>query len=85
MGLGGTWLAVLGTFVAYRSIILFGVGVVLVIAWARLISRRNGCAKRQRTALILSTFCSVAFVIALSAPFWEQEALQAMLTHWRGR
>ena len=83
-GLGGTWLTVLGPFVAYRSIILVGVGFVLVVAWARLIKRRDGCAKRRRTALIFATFCSVVFLIALSAPLWEQNAVQAMLTYRRG-
>ena len=83
-GLGGTWLTVLGPFVAYRSIILVGVGLVLVIAWLRLVKRRDGCARRRRTAFTLATFCSVVFLIALSAPLWEQDATRAMLSYWRG-
>lgn len=83
-GLGGTWLTVLGPFVAYRSIILVGVGLVLVIAWVRLVKRRDSCARRRRTAFTLATFCSVVFLIALSAPLWEQDATRAMLSYWRG-
>lgn len=83
-GLGGIWLTVLGPFVAYRSIILIGVGLVLVVAWARLVKRPNGCSRRRRTALTFATFCTVVFLIALSAPLWEQDAVQAMLSYWRG-
>ena len=83
-GMGGTLLAVLGPFVAYRSIILIGVGLVLVVAWARLVKRPDGCSRRRRTALTFATFCTVAFLIALSAPLWEQDAVQAMLSYWRG-
>ena len=83
-GLGGTWLTVLGPFVAYRSIILIGVGLVLVVAWARLIKRRDGCAGRRKVALIFATFCTLVFLIAFSAPLWEQNAVQAMLSYWRG-
>ena len=84
VGLGGTWLAVLGPFVAYRSIILIGVGLILVLAWARLVTRRNGGARRRITALILAAFCTAVFLIALSAPLWEQDAAKAMLSYWRG-
>ena len=83
-GLGGTWLTVLGPFVAYRSIILIGVVCVLVVAWARLIKRRDGCAGRRKAALIFATFCTFFFLIALSAPLWEQDAVRAMLSYWRG-
>lgn len=83
VGLGGTWLAVLGPFVAYRSIIQIGVGLVLIFAWARLIKRRDGCTRRQRMTLTFATFCTVVFLIALSAPLWEQDAAQAMLSYWR--
>lgn len=83
-GLGGTWLTVLGPFVAYRSIILVGVGLVLVVAWVRLISRRDGCARRRRTAFAFAAFCTVVLLVALSAPLWEQDAARAMLSYWRG-
>lgn len=83
-GLGGTWLTVLGPFVAYRSIILIGVGLVLLVAWARLMRRRDGCRRRRRTALAIASCCTVVFLIAVSAPVWEQDAVQAMLSYWRG-
>ncbi len=82
-GLGGTWLTVLGPFVAYRSIILISVGLVLVVTWARLINHRDACAKRRRTAFILAAFCSAVFLVAVSTPLWEQDAMQAMLSYWR--
>lgn len=85
MGLGGTWLAVLGPFAAYRSMILISVGAVLIFVWARLMKRRESCARRRRTALSLAGFCSAVFLIAVSTPLWEQDAMQAMLVHWRGR
>ena len=85
MGLGGTWLAVLGPFVAYRSMILIGVGIVLIFIWARLMRRRESCIRRRRTARIFAGFCSAVFLVAVSTPLWEQGAMQAMLVHWRGR
>lgn len=85
VGLGGAWLTLLGPFVAYRSFILVGVGLVLLVAWARIINRRNGCAKRRRTAVATASFCTLVFLIALSAPLWEEDAVQAILSYWRGR
>ena len=83
-GMGGTLLAVLGPFVAYRSIILIGVGLVLVVAWLRLIGRRDGFAMRRRTPFIVAASCTAVFLVAGSAPLWEQNAVQAMLLYWRG-
>lgn len=83
-GLGGTWLTVLEPFVAYRSIILIGVGLVLVMTWARLIRRRDRCDKRLKAARIFATFCTVVFIAALSVPLWEPDAVRAMLSYWRG-
>ncbi len=82
-GLGGTWLTALGPFVAYRPFILVGVGLVLGVAWTLLFIRRSGCARRRKTTLAFATFCTVAFLIALSAPLWEQDVLRAMLSYWR--
>lgn len=83
-GLGGAWLTLLDPFVAYRSFILVGVGLVLLVTWARIINRRNGCAKRRRTSLTVASFCTLVFLIALSAPLWEQGAVQVILSYWRG-
>ncbi len=83
-GLGGAWLTLLGPFVAYRSFILVGIGLVLIVAWARIFNRRDGCAKRRRSALTAASFCTLVFLIALSAPLWEENAVQAILLYWRG-
>ena len=82
LGFGGNWLIFLGYFAAYRAAILIGVGVVLALVWARLMVRPGACATRRRTAFILASFCSVIFVAAVTAPFWEQDATRAMWTYW---
>ena len=82
MGLGGTWLTVLEPFVAYRSIILIGVGAGLVAAWATLIRRRGGCRKRKRTGLILALICSSLFLAAVTAPLWERDVVRAMWAYY---
>lgn len=82
IGLGGTWLTVLGPFVAYRSLILLGVGAVLIAVWAHLIVRRSGCARRRRTVLTLAAICSAVYLAAISAPLWERGVVRVMLSYW---
>ena len=52
IGLGGTWLVMLGPFVEYRIEILVVVGLVLAWGWLRL-WRRWQCASRRRSTVVL--------------------------------
>lgn len=81
VGVGGSWLAMLGPFVENRSVILPGVGVVLAIAWWRLLSRWR-CQTVGRSGLIAATTASLLFAIALSTPLWEREVTKYMFQHW---
>lgn len=82
LGLGGTWLTLLGPFVVYRSIILVGIGGVLVLVWASLILHRKRCVMRKKAAVILAITCSVLFLVAAAAPLWERNVTRAMWTYW---
>ena len=82
LGFGGTWLTVLEPFVAYRSIILGGIGCILILAWASFLLRRKRCVERKNAAFILTVSCSVLFLVAVSAPLWERDATRAMWTYW---
>ena len=82
IGLGGTWLTMLGPFVAYRIEILVVVGLVLAWGWFRLWSRWN-CASRRRATLFILSFTTLAFVLASSSPLWEKEAERTMFALWR--
>ena len=82
IGLGGTWLTMLGPFVAYRVEILVVVGLVLAWGWLRLWRRWN-CASRKRSTLLILGFTTLAFVLAASSPLWEEEAARTMFALWR--
>ena len=82
IGLGGTWLTMLGPFVAYRVEILVVVGLVLAWGWMR-IWRRWNCASRKRSTLFILGFATLAFVLAASSPLWEEEAARTMFALWR--
>lgn len=82
LGFGGTWLTVLEPFVTYRSLILGGIGGVLILAWTSLLLRRKRCVRRKKAAFILAVSCSVLFLAAASAPLWERDATRAMLSYW---
>ncbi|WP_113910451.1 hypothetical protein [Roseovarius dicentrarchi] len=82
IGLGGTWLTVLGPFVAYRVELLVIVGLVLAWGWFRLWSRWT-CASRRRSTLFILGFTTLAFVLAASSPLWEKEAARTMFAFWR--
>jgi len=47
VGLGGSWLAVLGPFVAYRASILIVVGVAVAWSWYRLLRSRRPLAQQR--------------------------------------
>lgn len=82
IGLGGTWLTMLGPFVAYRVEILVVVGLVLAWGWLRLWRRWN-CASRKRSTLLILGFTTLAFVLAASSPLWEEGAARTMFALWR--
>lgn len=81
VGLGGAWLAVLGPFTAFRPMILIVVGVVVAFAWWRII-RRWKCGQVGKSALIWTTFASVALLASVTAPIWEGEAQRALWSIW---
>lgn len=80
-GLGGSWLAVLGPFVAYRTAILVGVGAFLAWSWVRLYRSRR-CAEGRRGAVALTALATLAFVVAAASPAWEAGAVQGMMDLW---
>lgn len=82
IGLGGAWLTMLGPFIAYRSFILIAVALALVWAWYRVL-RPRPCATPGRSAIIWTTVATVAFLVALSSPFWEGAAQRFMWDLWR--
>lgn len=82
LGLGGAWLTMLGPFIAYREFILVAVAIALVWAWYRLL-RRKPCETRRRSAIVWTSLASMAFLIALSSPFWEASAQRLMWDLWR--
>ena len=82
IGLGGTWLTMLGPFVAYRIEILVVVGLVLAWGWLRLLRRWN-CASRKRSTLFILGLTTLAFALAASSPLREEEAARTMFALWR--
>ena len=82
IGLGGTWLVMLGPFVEYRIEILVLVGLVLAWGWLRL-WRRWQCASRRRSTVALLGFTTLAFILAASSPLWEEDAARTMFALFR--
>ncbi|WP_108814806.1 hypothetical protein [Loktanella sp. Alg231-35] len=82
IGLGGTWLAMLGPFIAYRGFILVGVAIALVWAWYRVV-RPKPCVTRRRSTVVWTSLASIAFLLALSSPYWEASAQRFMWDVWR--
>ena len=77
IGIGGSWIAMLGLFVAYRSFILLGVAGVLLWAWFRIWQRWKSERPLGRSAVV-TLAATLVFVAAASAPMWEQEVAQSM-------
>jgi len=75
IGLGGSWLAFLSPFVAYREIILLLVGSVFILVWIRLIRYQRLSASRP-SALVVISLSTIIFFAALSAPLWEKDLTQ---------
>lgn len=82
IGLGGTWLTMLGPFIAYREFILFGVALALIWSWYRVV-RPKPCVTRRRSAIVWASLASIAFLVALSSPYWEASAQRFMWDLWR--
>jgi mercuric ion transport protein len=82
IGLGGTWLVMLGPFVEYRIEILVVVGLVLAWGWFRLWTRWQ-CASRRRSTVVLLGFTTFAFALAASSPLWEEDAARAIFALFR--
>ena len=59
--------------------------MVLIAAWISLLSHRNRCARSKRTRLAVAICCSVIFLAAVSAPFWEEKAVRTMWLYWMER
>ena len=77
IGIGGSWVSVLGPFVAYRGFILLGVAGVLLWAWFRIWQRWKFERRLGRSAVV-TLAATLAFVAAASAPMWEQKVAQSM-------
>ena len=82
IGLGGTWLTVLGPFIANWGFILVVVGIAIVWAWYRVIWPR-ACTSRRRSAIVWASLATTAFLVALSSLYWEASAQRFMWDLWR--
>lgn len=82
LGLGGTWLAILGPFIAYRSFILSGIAIALFWAWYRVL-RAHPCGPGRRSSIIWVSLATTAFLIAASSSLWEGAAQRYMWDLWR--
>ena len=77
IGLGGSWLTLLEPFVAYRSYILVGVGLIVLWSWIGL--WRSPCGLfGNGNALLMRIALTVIFVAALTAPYWEDGVARSM-------
>ena len=81
VGLGGAWVAMLASFVAYRAAILVAVGLVVLWAWVRLIGW-PGRSGRYRGAVALAAIATLSFAIAASSPLWEADATRLLMEMW---
>lgn len=82
VGLGGSWLSVLGPFVAYRSYLLIIVGLVVLWSWFSL--WRSPCGiLGNKNALLIRLFVTAIFVAAFTAPYWEDGIARSMWEYLR--
>ncbi len=82
VGVGGSWISLLGPFVAYRSTILAIVGIMLLVVWLTQIRRWVGLRRIQPLLLAMLCFATLSFAVALSAPQWEQQASRSLWNYW---
>jgi mercuric ion transport protein len=84
LGLGGTWLALLGPFVAWRVEIMVVTGLILAWAWARIL-RRWRCLSRRRATMTVAVLASLALAATATSPLWEETAARTMFALWNDR
>ena len=82
IGLGGSWLTILGPFVAYRLPILAGLALLLGWSWFSIL-RPSACRTKRRKALWYAGIATLAFGIAATSPLWQGVAEAAMWDLWR--
>ena len=83
VGVGGSWIALLGPFVAYRGVILTIVAVVLLAVWLIVLRRqRIGSRQLRRRVLALLCFATLTFAVALTAAQWEKQASRSLWNYW---
>ncbi len=82
IGLGGAWLTLFGPFIAYRGFILVAVATALIWVWYRVMWPR-ACARPRWSAIVWASLATIAFLIALSSPYWEASAQRFMWELWR--
>jgi mercuric ion transport protein len=81
IGLGGSWLAILGPFVAYRLPILAALALLLGWSWFSIL-RPRACRARRRKAIWYAGLATLAFALAATAPIWQGQAEAAMWRLW---
>ena len=77
VGLGGSWLAFLGPFVAWREPILLGTGALLLLAWIVVV--RRGFARIRPRALVVTGLATASLALAATAPVWERDVQGALI------
>lgn len=82
IGLGGSWLTVLGPFVAYRLPILAGLGLLLGWSWFSIL-RPSACRAKRPRAVRYASAATFAFLLAATAPLWQGAAETAMWSLWQ--
>nr|WP_319387148.1 hypothetical protein [uncultured Roseibium sp.] len=81
IGLGGSWLTLLESVVAYRFEVLAAVALVLGWGWYR-VWLNWGCVQRHALTLTVFVASTFAFALAASAPIWESEVARGMWFLW---
>lgn len=81
LGIGGTWLTLLGPFVAYRELILAIVTAIVSWMWISRL-RPPGRGKKHSAGLILAIVATISLLFAWSAPLWEQQTSRVLWNIW---
>lgn len=81
IGLGGSWLSILGPFVDYRFEVLVLAGIVIAWAWAGLwIGSRH--VRPGLAVLLVLSFATLAFVLSVTTPLWERQVSRSLFELW---
>lgn len=83
VGLGGTWLTVLGPFVAWRGPILLAAAAVLSSAWV--VMARRGIGRVRPRALVVAGLATASLTLAATTPLWERSAQRALFELYYAR